>query len=127
MVVSSGIYRRHKLKLFAFPWRLACVADARVPLSARRQILKRFLAARHCCLAFGLARQLRERNLGVDELLGCHWQNFFCMMACLRTMQIMDVETRHRRNRAMTHMHKCWSHFVASYLNSEAKILLREW
>ena len=46
------------------------------------------------------------------------------MMALLRSMQIADVERRHRRSRVMTQMHKTWEHFCASYINTEAKSLL---
>ena len=128
LICSSGVYRKHKHTLFCFPWRLAALADERLcGVDLRQRIATKFVSTSPCCVKFGLARQLRLRNINVASLMGPLWRNFFIMMARLRTMQIADVERRHRRNRVLTQMHKSWHHFVASYIAHEAKALLSVW
>ena len=68
-----------------------------------------------------------ERKLQVADLLSKKWTACFLLFARLRTLHIADVERRHRRNRAMTLSNKSWAHFVASYINGEAKSLFQTW
>ena len=124
---ASWIYRRHTCKLMCFPWLLLQAIDARSPLPPGRQVLQKFASTPACCMRSGLARQLRKRGLTVEDFMSPFWQGVLQVIAMMKTLQIADVERRHRRNSAMTPLHKAWHNFVASYILAEGRSLMQTW
>ena len=126
LLASGWIYRRHECKWNQCPWLLVGVADKRRSMADRRKIIRTFERTRICCLRPGMSRSLRSReDWSEDLMLSDVWLTVLYFFALLVTMVVADVEWRHQRNRADSHMfgQTCIAQFSAKYVGREGRDL----
>ncbi len=128
LVGAASLHLRLVSVLRQFPWRLCELADGRTPLEVREKIAREFDAARACCLPPGVARELKASGVTGQELLTSEaWHQVLWEWSKLVTLQIADVEWRHRRCRSRLNRlgQSRYSHFVAKDVNQEAVLTLQ--
>ena len=70
----------------------------------------------------GFGCQLEERDLTIVDWMSSLLGRFLSVLARMRTLQVANVEKRHRRNQSMTPMHKV--RIIVCYLTSRRRAFL---
>ena len=125
------LHRRFTRRLRKYPWPLIRLGDTRVPMAARVALWDNFIQSSVCCMEAGFARKLaaaaRDNEAPMQYIESRSWQQIWCWLGWLVTLQCVDVEWRHARNRARNNHYgqNTNSQLAAKYVCAEAMVCER--
>ena len=130
LTCDGWLYRKHYKPLRGYPWKLASIADKRLPRAFRRALAVEFLSDCDMCMDKYFSRRFRNTHLvdvTPDELVDSEfYQNILFYWAQSIQIHIAGIETRHARNRnALAGKQPSWNNLVSMYMCREAIQLMR--
>ena len=126
LVVSVGMYRRHRVWTKSWSLRVLQFVDTRVSQSKKDELGLLWDGLGACCGTPGVARQLRNNGIASAMLRECtRWQQCLLQWARVILMQVADLEWRHGRSRGRSDAlgQTRLQTFVAESVSGEASIL----
>lgn len=118
-IAASWVYRRFWEAGMSYPWRLAFLVDARVPMEERRVVAEAFWALPVDAIDTHCSLRLRERLRSAEELFDADVQVALKRWAWTVRLSIAPVEWTHGRNRRRSDSSSTWAGFVAQYMNQD--------
>jgi hypothetical protein len=129
--VAAWNHRRHGIYT-KLPFSLAGAIDGRLPRSSRMAPVNDLLGKSPCCIEPGVARDLAERRVGVDErplsvddFEAPPLQLSILCFATTVTLSLCDTERKHARGRRWVQDGSSFQQFAAEYCNIEARELFK--
>ena len=106
-----------------FPWRIASVADKRLPERVRFKIANDAFKCKPCCLDKHFTVRVVQEARGPTDLLQPGWQSLLLQWARSVRLSAGQVEFQHAKNRSMAHDDMTWTTFAAMHTNSDLQRL----
>jgi hypothetical protein len=122
---SAWLYRRHVLWAKSYPWKLASLADGRVPQDHRNAVAREAVSAKGCCQGLFSRRLCAGRS--VDDLTAPGMtQALYCWASGVSAhLSIADVERMHRLSKSILVTNTmAWPQFAAMHVLKESVALL---
>ena len=124
MLACAWQFRRHWAYLSSDTFSLAMVGDAGACPDSLRDFLAKWRQQSSCCVAPGLPRALKLRQLSADDLQSPAWRHVLYWYGASLQLSIADVEAKHAVNRQNT---DCgFSTVAAKFINAEACLCKRQ-
>jgi hypothetical protein len=116
---ASWVHRRFCHNGMGCPWKLASLADSRLPLLKRHQIADAFWAADPAELDETFSARLQRALDSNRHVFSKTWQRALWAWSWSVRVSIAPVEFAHGRNRRRASTSGTWASFVAQYVNGE--------
>ena len=128
LVTYTWLHRRNVQEFMAWPWKLAVIADERVPRKHRESIARECHMSCSTCLDPWFT--LRFRELGgfktVDDYFQPAWLQVLTTWAESVWLSTAQIEFRHaRQQRLVPTTTACWESFAAQSFNAEIMTVLQ--
>jgi hypothetical protein len=125
-LAATWTERRFWIEGMCFPWKLASLADQRIPMATRQRLAKDFWEASDVSLDEGFGLRLRQSLDDWRQLFGQLLQRAIWGWAWNVALSVAPVEFAHGRNRRRSSTSGSWHSFVSQYVNAEAKLNWKE-
>lgn len=116
---SSWLYRRLEHEFGCFPWRLAQVADERLPEANRFVTAHLLETTAPCCVDQWFTARCKRMVGSAAELMTPRWQRAIAAWARSVRVSMARVEFMHGGNRAQCSNEMMWQTFNALFVNRE--------
>ena len=118
-VAAGSVYHRFWVLGMRWPFRLAMIADPRLPDARRREIAEVFFKTPTNILDEYFGARFRSRIHNIEDLFSPTVQTVITRWAWSVRMSVAPVEFTHGRNRRRSYRSNTWSTFVSQYVRSE--------
>lgn len=119
MLGACWVFRRHHVYLNSDQFAITLCGDDNADPATLDNFLQFWGVKGHCCYPPGLCRDLKQMDVGADDLTSGNYKQLLFWLAATLQLSIADVESMHSQNRSL--QGNSFAGISAKFINAETQ------